>query len=39
MDQPIMAWATEAGFSITRCSVESVEEMPMDAVFLEAEKT
>lgn len=29
-------WAQEAGFRITRCIVEQVEDFPMDAVYLEA---
>lgn len=28
-------WAEEAGFDVTRCAVEPVEEFPMDAVYLE----
>ena len=32
----IAAWAEEAGFVITRCVVEPVEDFPMDAVYLEA---
>ena len=32
------AWAQEVGFTVTRCVVEPVEEMPMDAVYLEGVK-
>ena len=31
-------WAQEAGFAITRCAVEPVEEFPMDALYLEGVK-
>lgn len=31
-------WAQEAGFKITRCAVEPVEDFPMDAVYLEGVK-
>ena len=31
----IVMWAREAGFAITRCVVEPVEDFPMDAVYLE----
>lgn len=31
-------WVTEAGFEVTRCVVEPVEGMPMEAIFLEAFK-
>ena len=34
----LSAWAQEAGFSITRCVVEPVEDFPMDAVYLEGVK-
>jgi ubiquinone/menaquinone biosynthesis C-methylase UbiE len=34
----LATWAQEAGFSITRCVVEPVEEFPMDAVYLEGVK-
>ena len=32
------SWAQAAGFSVTRCVVEPVEDFPMDAVYLEAVK-
>lgn len=32
------SWAKSAGFVITRCNVEPVEEFPMDALYLEASK-
>ena len=32
------AWAREAGFTVTRCVVGSVEEISMDAVYLEGVK-
>ena len=28
-------WSEEAGFTVTRCVVEPVEEFPMDAIYLE----
>jgi ubiquinone/menaquinone biosynthesis C-methylase UbiE len=31
----LATWAREAGFSVTRCVVEPVEDFPMDAVYLE----
>ena len=34
----LAAWAKGAGFTITRCVVEPVEDFPMDAVYLEAVK-
>ena len=34
----IKSWITEAGFVVDRCSVEPVEEIPMDAIYLEASK-
>ena len=34
----ITNWALESGFVVNRCIVEPVEEMPMDAVYLEATK-
>jgi ubiquinone/menaquinone biosynthesis C-methylase UbiE len=34
----LATWAQEAGFSITRCVVEPVEDFPMDAVYLEGVK-
>ena len=30
----MVAWVQEVGFTVTRCVVEPVEEMPMDAVYL-----
>lgn len=32
------SWAKSAGFEVTRCKVEPVEDFPMDAVYLEASK-
>lgn len=32
------SWAQAAGFTVTRCVVEPVEDFPMDAVYLEAVK-
>ncbi len=29
-------WTEDAGFRVTRCAVEPVEDFPMDAVYLEA---
>lgn len=34
----IESWVTEAGFTIDRCIIEPVEEIPMDAIYLEASK-
>jgi ubiquinone/menaquinone biosynthesis C-methylase UbiE len=34
----IVSWARAAGFTVTRCVVEPVEEMPMDAIYLEADR-
>ena len=34
----ITAWAEGSGFATTRCAVEPVEEMGMDAVYLEGVK-
>ena len=34
----VSSWAEAAGFRIDRCVVEAVEEMPMDAVYLDATK-
>lgn len=31
-------WVNEAGFEVTRCVVEPVEGLPMDAIYLEAVK-
>ena len=31
-------WAASAGFEVTRCKVEPVEDFPMDAIYLEASK-
>lgn len=31
-------WAMEAGFTVLKCSVEPVEDFPMDAVYLECTK-
>lgn len=33
--QEVQGWVAAAGFEITRCEVEPVEEMPMDAIYLE----
>ncbi len=35
----LQRWAQEAGFAVTRCTVEPVEDFPMDAVFLEGTAT
>lgn len=32
------SWAKTAGFEVTRCKVEPVDDFPMDAVYLEASK-
>ena len=34
----LTTWAQGAGFAITRCAVEPVEDFPMDAVYLEGVK-
>lgn len=34
----VISWATDSGFVIDRCTVESVEEMSMKALYLEATK-
>ncbi|MBC8423944.1 class I SAM-dependent methyltransferase [bacterium] len=34
----IVSWVRAAGFEVTRCVVEPVEEIPMDAIYLEAQK-
>ncbi len=34
----IVVWTQEAGFVVDRCVVEPVEEIPMDAVYLEGTK-
>ena len=34
----IVAWTQEAGFIVDRCVVEAVEEIPMEAVYLEGTK-
>lgn len=34
----ISSWTEEAGFTVSRCVVEPVEEFPMDAVYLECVK-
>lgn len=34
----LSAWTESAGLSVSRCVVEPVEGMPMDAVFLEGYK-
>lgn len=34
----IESWITEAGFIVDRCLVEPVEEIPMDAIYIEASK-
>ncbi len=34
----LTAWVIESGFSVDKCTVESVEEIPMNAVYLEATK-
>lgn len=37
--QELTAWVASAGFEISRCDVEPVEEIPMDAIYLEGVKT
>lgn len=34
----IASWTREAGFTVTRCDIEPVEEIPMDAIYLEGGK-
>ena len=36
--EEVVAWATGAGFTVTKCSVETIEDMGMDAVYLCAVK-
>ncbi|MCG8337873.1 MAG: class I SAM-dependent methyltransferase [Proteobacteria bacterium] len=36
--EQVELWVTEAGFIIDRCKVDPVEEIPMDAIYLEASK-
>ena len=36
--EQVELWVTEAGFITDRCKVDPVEEMPMDAIYLEASK-
>lgn len=36
--EELALWVREAGFAVARCVVEPVEEMPMDAVYLEGAK-
>lgn len=36
--QELSAWVESAGFEITRCVVEPVDEIPMDAIYLEGVK-
>jgi ubiquinone/menaquinone biosynthesis C-methylase UbiE len=31
----IASWVQVAGFAVTRCIVEPIEEIPMDAIYLE----
>ena len=35
----IASWARAAGFTVTRCVTEPVEEIPMDAVYLEGDRS
>ena len=37
-EEDVVAWAQEAGFVANRCVVEPVEDMPMNAVYLEGTK-
>ena len=37
-EDQVVGFATRAGFVVERCVVEPVDEMPMDAVYLEATK-
>jgi hypothetical protein len=34
----IVAWTQKAGFIVDRCVVEAVEEIPMEAIYLEGAK-
>jgi hypothetical protein len=34
----LASWAENAGFAVSRCVVEPVEDFPMDAVYLECVK-
>jgi hypothetical protein len=34
----LAGWAREAGFALERCTVEPVEEIPMEAIYLEGTK-
>ena len=34
----LASWTEKAGFAVTRCVVEAVEDFPMDAVYLECVK-
>lgn len=36
MNAEIEGWARAAGFTVDRCTVEPVDDMQMDAVYLEA---
>ena len=36
--EKLAAWVRAAGFTIDHCVVEPVDEMPMDAVYLEGTK-
>ncbi len=36
--EQVESWVTEAGFVVDQCIVEPVEEIPMDAIYLEAGK-
>ncbi len=36
--EELTQWAVESGFVVTQCDVEAVDEMPMDAIYIEAAK-
>ena len=36
--EEVTAWIIDSGFSVNQCLVEPVEDMPMDAIYLEASK-
>lgn len=37
-EQQVKGWTEGAGFRVNRCAVEPVDEIPMDALYLEATK-
>jgi len=38
-EEELKGWVQRAGFAVDRCSVELVEEIPMEAVYLEGTAT